>query len=226
MSTSDEIIEAFLHAVDARLPGPTRSRADILAELKDGLIEAADANQRSGLPGEQAVRLAVQEFGSPQVLADSLCPELASALGRRNARVLLAGAPLVASLWIVAARSRGARTVGGLFDSPADHVAAAIIIAALFACAIWTFMTTGHATRWLDAPARAALLSAAATAAITIVADVAAVTVLGTRLAEYPGGIHELALFAAIAASCASTLVASGAIRSCMTMAKALRTSD
>ena len=112
-----------------------------------------------------------------------------------------------------------------MIDSPADNLAAAIIIAALIACAIWTFMTTGRASRWLDPP-RAALLSAGATAAITIVADVAAVTVLGTRLADFPGGIHEFALFAAIAASCASTLIASGAIRSCMTMAKAMRASD
>jgi hypothetical protein len=86
VSSSEDSIDAFLQAVAARLPGPTRSRGDILAELRDGLIEAANANQRAGLRGEQAVRLAVQKFGSPQDLADSLCPEIASAQGRRIAR--------------------------------------------------------------------------------------------------------------------------------------------
>jgi hypothetical protein len=192
VSSSNDSIDAFLQAVAARLPGPTRSRGDILAELRDGLIEAANANQRAGLRGEQAVRLAVQEFGSPQDVADSLCPELASAQGRRIAGALLVGALLVASLWIAAARLRGPRSVNGLFDSPADHLAAAIIIAALIGCVTWTFVATGSATCWLDAPGRVALLGAGATAAITILADIAAVTILGTRLAGLPGSVHEL----------------------------------
>jgi hypothetical protein len=144
------------------------------------------------------------------------------AQGRRIAGALLVGALLVASLWIAAARLRGPRSVNGLFDSPADHLAAAIIIAALIGCVTWTFVATGRATCWLDAPGRVALLGAGATAAITILADIAAVTILGTRLAGLPGSLHELALLAAIAVSCASTIVAGGAILSCMTMAKAM----
>ncbi len=226
MSNSNDAVDAFLQAVGARLPGPMRVRGDILAELRDGLIEAADVNQRSGLPREQAVQLALQEFGDPRSLAKSLSPELVSAQGRRIAQALLGAAPIVASLWIVAARSRGTGDVRRLFDSPADHIAAAIIIAALIACGTWTFLTTGGPTRWLVAPARVTLLGASATAAITIVADVAAVTVLGTRLADFPGRIHELALLAAISASGVTALIAGGAIRSCITMSKSMRPSS
>ena len=60
-----------------------------------------------------------------------------------------------------------------------------------------TFVIAGCATRRLDPPARVALLGAGATAATATVADVAAVRVLGSRLADFAGGIHELAVFAA-----------------------------
>jgi hypothetical protein len=44
----DEVIDRYLAAVAARLAGPVRARQAILAELHDGLFEAAHAHQARG----------------------------------------------------------------------------------------------------------------------------------------------------------------------------------
>jgi hypothetical protein len=225
MKPSDESIEAFLGAIAVRLPGPRRARTEILAELNDGLLEAADANQRAGLEHAQAVELALREFGDPQMVARSFRPELMLAQGRRTAFALLAAAPIVVGLWLAAARSRDTRGISRMFDSPADHIAAAVLITAVIACGVWTIATTGRATRWLGVPPHASLVGATAMGLITVLADVAALAVLGARLAAFPGTIHALLLAAAIAASCASILLAARATRSCMAMGSAGRAS-
>src|SRR5260370_11789739 len=75
VATSDPI-ETLLQAIGARLPGPARPREEILAELRDGLIEVADANERRGLGRAEAVRLAVRQFGDAPPLPPAFSPEM------------------------------------------------------------------------------------------------------------------------------------------------------
>jgi hypothetical protein len=46
---SAQLIESYLSQVTTALPGPARARADIVAELRGGLLDAADAHRRAGL---------------------------------------------------------------------------------------------------------------------------------------------------------------------------------
>jgi len=221
MNDSAESIASFLQAVGARLPGPRRHRAAILAELDDGLLEAIESNQRAGLERAKAVGLALREFGDAESLAASFRPELMIARGRRTALALLGAAPVVVVLWIAAARSRDSRGLSRLFDSPVDHLAAALLITAVIASGIWTIATTGRASRWLSLPPHAALLAATAMGLITVTSDLAAVAILGVRLADFPGTPHALVLAAAIAASFVSMILAARASWSCVAMIQA-----
>jgi hypothetical protein len=224
MNTPGDNVELFLRTVGDRLPGPGRLREEILAALRDGLHEAAEANERAGLPPAEAIRRAVKEFGHPEPLAASFRPELMAERGRRTALALLAVTPVVLALWVAAARSRETIGPSRLFDSPADHIAAGVLVAAVIASGLLTLVTTGRASRWLRLTPLLSLLGATTMGALTIVANVAAVSVLTARLAGLPGTLHKLVLAAAIAASCASAVLGLRAGWSCLTMTRAGRT--
>jgi hypothetical protein len=214
-ATQADYIEGFLKAIGARLGGPATARADILAELRDGLLQAAEANQRAGLAPGDAVQLALQQFDDAPTFAASFWLELAALRARRVVMTLFASAPIVAALWISAARSRSPRSAR-LFDSAPAHVSAVLQVTAAIGCGIWTLAATGRATRWLPTAPRTPLLAAAATAGITAVSDLLLLTLLATRLAGYQGPIHQLALGAAILASATRFVVTSRASRSCL----------
>lgn len=221
MTEPTDSIGSFLRALGAQLPGPRNRRAAILAELHDGLLEATESHQRGGHDRVEAVRLALSELGDARTLAASFRPELMLARGRQTAIALLATTAFVGATWIAAARSRDTKAPTGLFDSPGDHVAAALLIGVLIVCGLCTVVTTGRLTHRLAPAPRISLISAAATGLVTILADLAAVTVLGMRLAAFPGAIHALALATAITASCASVLVATRSSSACIAMIKA-----
>jgi HAAS len=214
-------VESFLQLVADHLPGPSKDRAAILAELHDGLLEATESQQRRGLARAEAVEIALREFGDPQALAESFWPELAITHGRRSALTLLTAAPIVLALWIAAARTRPTTHTARLFDSPTDHVTAMLLLVALIASGLGALITSGRLTRWLALPPRAPAMSAAAMGLITIISDITAAAVLGVRLAGYPGTLHTLVLAAAITASCASIYLGARASRSCLAIVKA-----
>jgi hypothetical protein len=81
-------VDAYLHALGGRLRGPGRLKADLLAEARDSLEDAASAYEESGLDQTAARRLAVADFGEPGVLAPGYQRELAAAQGRRLARLM------------------------------------------------------------------------------------------------------------------------------------------
>jgi hypothetical protein len=143
MTGRAESVDAFLQAVAARLPGPTKPRAEILAELRDGLLEAVADDERAGVGHDEAVQRALRRFGDPPALAQAFWPELAAARARRSALALFATARIVAALWIAAARERGINQGGHLFDSSLAHAAAALLIAAAISAGALTLLTTG-----------------------------------------------------------------------------------
>jgi hypothetical protein len=217
VATSDPI-ETLLQAIGARLPGPARSRAEILAELRDGLLEVAEANQRRGVGQGEAVRLAVRQFGDARTLAAAFWPEMAAARARRVVLALFASGPIVAALWVFAARSRGLGSESGVFDSSLSHVAAALLLAATIGCGLWTIVAAGRAPLWPHIAPQMALLGAAAMGCIAVVADLALLSMLSAPLASFPGPIHQVALGAAMLASGTRLILTSRASRSCFAM--------
>ena len=211
-------IDSLLMATGARLTGPAGPREDILAELRDGLVEAAEANKRNGMAHGEAVQLALRQFGDAPTLAAAFWPEMAAAKARRVVLALFATGPIVAALWASAARSRGSASESGMFDGGQPHLAAALLVAAAIGCGIWTIVATGPVPRLPRIAPQMLLLGAAATGGIAVIADLAVLSTLAVRLAGFPGPIHQLALGAAMLASSTRLILTSRASWSCLAM--------
>ena len=81
-------IEDFVTDLARELPGPRRRRNDLLAELRGGLWDAADAYREAGLPAEDAERRAVLDCGTVAELAQEYRTELSAQCGRHAAALL------------------------------------------------------------------------------------------------------------------------------------------
>jgi hypothetical protein len=152
-----EQLESYLAEVTARLPGPPRARADIVAELRTGLLDAADAHRAAGLDPDAASGAAISQFGNPRRLGDAFRPELAARTARRAALTLLATGPLIGLLWAAAAQAShmgirhappwqwGSAPPGSLVAFPLAAAALAVTVWA----ALFTVAATVRMARWL-----------------------------------------------------------------------------
>jgi len=191
--TTEAQVSGYLTRVAAELPGPRRHRARILAELRDGLDHAVAAHTRTGLPSDQAVTAALDEFGSPHTVAEAFAPELAIAYARRTVAVFILTGPLVGIWWLLLLRPDPWRT-GALALLLAIPVLPLIVAAALTAAT--TLATTGRLIRWLPetAPDRA-ILAVGTVAALVLLGDAGIIAVYA-----YSGGpLHPLAFLAILA---------------------------
>jgi hypothetical protein len=115
-------IDEYLRALDRHLRGPARLKADLLAEARGGLEDAASAYREDGLAPTAAGRRAVAEFGEPRGLAAAYQVELAAAYGRRLALLvaMLPVAMLTAdTMWWQAPEDTAAPPTGFLFVTEA-----------------------------------------------------------------------------------------------------------
>ena len=86
MRTADlDPIDGFLLALDRRLSGPARLKADLLTEARGGLEDAACAYEESGLPPAEASGRAVRDFGGLAELVPAYQAELVAVAGQRLA---------------------------------------------------------------------------------------------------------------------------------------------
>jgi hypothetical protein len=147
-------IAAYLDDLSARLLGPRRRRAQILAELRDGLDQATDKHRAAGMSAQQAQTAAVAQFGSPPVVADAFAGELATAYARRTTALYVITGPLVGIWWLLLLRPDPWRA--GLIALLVAIPVLPLIILAI-ATAAGTLATTGRLMRWFPeaAPGRA-----------------------------------------------------------------------
>jgi hypothetical protein len=94
-----ETVDGYVALLGRTLHGPGRLKRDMLAEARDGLLDAAEAYQAGGLDRERAERRAVEEFGPIDVIAPGYQQELTAGQGRRAAAVLFITVPLTALMW-------------------------------------------------------------------------------------------------------------------------------
>ncbi|MER5320950.1 permease prefix domain 1-containing protein [Streptosporangium roseum] len=57
------VIDDFVDRLCRMLKGPSHAKRDLLAEARDGLVDAAEALERRGFGRVEAERRAVREFG-------------------------------------------------------------------------------------------------------------------------------------------------------------------
>jgi hypothetical protein len=225
-----EPADGYLAEVAARLPGPARARAGIIAELRAGLLDATDAYHEGGLPAGSAAAAAVAEFGDPRLVAAAFRPGLALSQARRVAATLLATGPLIGLLWAATAVAshigiRHAPPWQWAGAPPASLVAfplaAAAIVIAVWT-ALFTIAATGRATRWLADRPRLAPGTAAIAGLGAAAADLALFVLLASQLAAAPGALAPAPAAAAALASAARLSLGVQAARRCLTARAAL----
>jgi hypothetical protein len=214
-------IDAYLARVGDDLPGPRQARAAILAELRSGLLDAAETHRQAGLTPSAAARAATGEFGDPIQIASAFRVELTAARARRLAVVLLASAPLIALAWIAAAAgshlgSRHALPWQSPSVSPAWHVAlptaaVALVVGACAAAA--AVAATGRITRWFPNCARFAPASANAAGVAVAAVDVILLLLLSRQLARAPATLDATPVTIAALASTTRLFFARQAFR-------------
>jgi hypothetical protein len=228
--TGGTSIEAYLSQVATALPGPARTRDDIIAELRSGLLDAADAYRAVGHTPGEAATAATAEFGDPRHVAAAFRPELAARQARRLALTLVTTGPLVGLLWITAATaSHIAIRRAPPWHWPGMPPAAAIAVP-LFAAVFLTFLcaalatlaATGPLVRWLPATQGTASATAAIACFAAAAADLTVFILLGSKLASAPASLAPAPVLAAAAASLARITLARRAARHCLTHRAAL----
>ncbi|GAA4694954.1 permease prefix domain 1-containing protein [Phytohabitans rumicis] len=88
MRADAALIDDYLRTLSDQLRGPRRQKADLIAEARGSLEDAATAYQDSGLDARSAQTLAVAEFGGVGELAPAYQAELTASQGRRLALVV------------------------------------------------------------------------------------------------------------------------------------------
>jgi hypothetical protein len=218
-------VEGYLAEVAARLPGSARARAGIVAELRSGLLDAADAHRSAGLPPAEAARAAIREFGDPARVADGFRAEIAAGQARRVSLALLVTGPLVGLLWIATAAGshldlRPALPWPGTGSTGLGAGLGLVAIAALvtaWAAAVGV-ATTGRGARWLSAAPRRAPTAAAVAGFGAVGADGVGLLLLAAELAIAPGRLALAPATAAAVASLARLLLARRAARRCLAL--------
>jgi hypothetical protein len=223
-------LDGYLAELTARLPGPARARAGIVAELRSGLLDAADAHRSAGLPPAEADRAAIAEFGDPGQVAAGFRAEIAAGQARRVAVSLLVTGPLVGLLWIAAAAAShlsAGSALAGHWAGPFPGMGIGVWLVAFAAGvtawgALAGIAATGRLTRWLPARPRRAPTAAAVAGYGAVCADGLGLALLAAGLATIPGKLALLPAAAAAAASLARLLLASRAVRQCLTLRASL----
>jgi hypothetical protein len=223
-------VEGYLAGVTARLPGTARAQAGIVAELRSGLLDAADAHESAGLPPAQAALAAIAELGDPAQVAAGFRAEIAASQARRVAVTLLVTGPLVGVLWIATAMAShlGIHLAPPWqWTGPAPGLRAGIGLVAVAAgvtawAALVGIATTGRLTRWLPARPRRAPTAAAVAGFGAVGADGLGLALLAAQLATTPGKLSPVLAAAAAAASLARLLLARRAARHCLAIRASL----
>ena len=192
-------IAEYLDELGARLLGPRRRRAQIIAELRDGLDQATDQHLNAGMSAQQAQAAAVGQFGSPAAVADAFEGELGTAYARRTIALYVLTGPLVGIWWLLLLQPDPwhAGLIGLLSAVPVLP----LITIAIFTAG-GTFAKTGRLMRWLpETSPHRALTATAAIAGLCTIADVTMISIVAT----WATPVRPLALIA-LAASLARIL--------------------
>jgi hypothetical protein len=221
---SAQPIESYLSQVTAALPGPAQARAHIVAELRSGLLDAADAHRRAGLAPPAAAQAAVAEFGHPAQIAAAFRPGIAAGQARRVAATLLVTGPLIGLAWAAAARAshvgvRDAPPWQWAGTPPAGPIAFPLI-AAVILITIWTALitlaATGRLTRWLPYRPRLAPTAAAIAGFGAATADMILLALLASLLTTAPAKLAAAPAALAAAASTTRLILARRAGQRCL----------
>ncbi|GAA1421488.1 hypothetical protein GCM10009601_21480 [Streptomyces thermospinosisporus] len=209
-------VEDYVSSLAAALHGPARTKARMVAEVREDLIDAVSERTRAGLTYRHAADQAVREFGSADELVASWQHELTIAQARHTARAVALTLPCVIACWYLVRRA-GHDRAGELSHTAqqlASHLAGVSAVAALLTAV--ALVVTGTPARWLPTPERLPLTVAWGG---TVASISMAVATLPLTVAAALGGDWLLLGFAGALAAASHALVA-GPARSCRRCAR------
>ena len=145
------LIDDYVRRLDRSLAGPGRLKADLLAEARDGLVDAAEGYREQGLSQAQAQARALAEFGPVHHVRPDYQTELAVGAARRVA-LLLATVPITMGslsglMWRGAPWTRGPLPSHHTYSLVAHAVDRVSMVLAVLALAAFAALTAG-ARRW------------------------------------------------------------------------------
>ncbi|MCE6998639.1 permease prefix domain 1-containing protein [Saccharothrix sp. S26] len=194
-------VEDYLATLTASLHGPVRAKAAMMREVRDGLVDAVEAQTCFGVPYAQAAHRAVRDFGPADEIAPSFQRELTIAQTRRTARAAAVTVPVLAlCLFLVRAGDPEWR-LGAL----AAHLTVVATAAGLLA--VTALVVTGPLTRLLPTPHRlpSAVAWTATAAAVGMAVAAVALGVTSALSADWPltacAGVLAIAAHGVVAAS-------------------------
>ncbi|MFJ6568700.1 permease prefix domain 1-containing protein [Streptomyces sp. NPDC091292] len=210
-------VDEYVTALSDALHGPARTKARMVAEVRDGLADAVAERTGEGLTYERAADQAVREFGSTDELVVSWQRELTIAQARHTARTVALTVPFLLTCWYLV-QNAGYRSDGELPRTAqllAVHLAEVSTVAALLAGA--TLAATGTLARRL--PPTPHRLPLAVAWAGTVASVSMAVATLALAIAAVLGTNGLLIAFAGVLAAASHGLMA-GSARSCRRCAR------
>jgi hypothetical protein len=92
-------VGAHVAELDRVLHGPGAAKRSMIAEVSDGLHDAAAAYRDGGLDPQQAAATAVQDFGPVREIAPLMQEELVARQGRSTALLLVVAFPTMLVAW-------------------------------------------------------------------------------------------------------------------------------
>jgi len=168
-----DLLGGYLDRLAAGLIGGRRARAEIVAEIADGLAESVEAHVRRGVPPVAAARLAVAEFGDPAELAALFMAERAGAAAHRVGLGLVVTGPAVGAVWVAQFASRSGsgwwEQAGAML--PALPAYALILAVAVPAALLAAAAGAGRLSRRLGLAPRHAATAAVIAACATVIGD-------------------------------------------------------
>ncbi len=206
------LLDDYVAGLSGALRGPRRVKADLVAEARDGLVDATEAYQRDGLPAERAQRRAVTEFGSYADVVPGYQAELAVAQGRRT--TLLFAVALVALRYLTPLMWHSRWTGGGAGAAGYQWLAACFdyltLAGAVVALLAW--LALGWGSRFVPDGARLTRLVGRGALGFLALHGLSGAAIYLWSLAQWPDFVRWPLLWAGIvlanAAFCVATVYA------------------
>jgi hypothetical protein len=174
------LIEAYVTELDSALRGPRGVKADMIAEARDGLLDASEAYERGGLDPEDAQRRAIADFGPVPAIAPDYQTQLGLSQGRKTVLMMclsLAAQPL---MWRVLLPLAGhPQSSGSAAYNLVNYLVEGIGALSIAGGLVLT-LALGRGTRYLRGPDR--LIRAAGVFALVVCA---VFVVLGTLMSAF-----------------------------------------
>ncbi|MEU9700715.1 permease prefix domain 1-containing protein [Streptomyces sp. NPDC047981] len=177
-------VDTYVAELRSALHGPPRATARLVEEVRGGLVDTAEAHLHEGVSYQDAVRRAVQEFGTPAELAPACQRELTIAQARHTARSVVLAAPLLLACWYALLATGTGQD--GLLAGTARSLAAVAGVAALLAAT--ALAATGPLARHVPVPHRLPLLIAwtGTTASVSMAVAALSLAVAAFTTAAWP----------------------------------------